>query len=122
MKHKYLLQKLSGFLFAATFILSGCIHLPTHHEFGSYSNAEKFYAEGKYDKAISSYKKYIDEQPEGNLAIISKYYIGKSHAALKQNSEAKAEFEAIVNKYPDLIWAELSKEQLKNLAAEPPKS
>lgn len=122
MKHKFLSPNLVAFFFATTFILSGCIRFPTHHEFGSYSNAEKFYAEGKYDKAIGSYKKYIDEQPEGNLAIISKYYIGKSYAALKKNSEAKSEFEAIINKYPDLIWAELSKEQLKNLASEPPKS
>ncbi len=93
--------------------------MPSHHEFGSYSDAEKFYAEGKYDKAIGSYQKYIDEQPDGNLAIISKYYIAKSHAALKQNNIAKSEFEAIINKYPDLIWAELSKEQVKNLATEP---
>ncbi len=100
------------------FILSGCLHMPTRHDFGSYSNAEKFYTEGKYDKAIDSYKKYIEEQPDGNLAIISQYYIAKSHVALNQKSEAKAEFEAIINKYPDLIWAELSKEQLKNLGAE----
>ena len=115
MKHNYLLQRLPGFLILSVFILSGCLHLPSRHDFGSYSNAEKFYAEGKYDKAIGSYKKYIDEQPDGNLAVISKYYIGKSHVALKQNLEAKAEFEAIINKHPDLIWAELSKEQLKHL-------
>ncbi len=93
------------------------MHMPSHHQFGSYSDAEKFYAEGKYEKAIDSYQKYINEQPDGNLAIISKYYIAKSHAALKQNVEAKVGFEAIINKYPELIWAELSKEQLKTLAA-----
>ena len=102
--------------------------MPSRYDFGSYSNAEKFYAEGKYDKAIGSYQKYIDEQPDGNLAIISKYYIAKSHVALKHDADAKAGFESIIQKYPELIWAELSKEQLQLLnststeAIVPPKS
>lgn len=94
--------------------------MPSRHEFGNYSNAEKFYAEGKYDKAIDSYQKYIDEQPDGNLAIISKYYIAKSHAALNHISEAKSGFQNIIQKYPDLIWSELSKQQLKKLDSESP--
>ena len=96
--------------------------MPARHNFGSYSNAEKFYAEGKYEKAIESYQKYIDEQPEGNLAIISQYYIAKSHVALKHNKEAKSGFEGIVQQHPELIWAELSKEQLKTLEVDAAKS
>lgn len=98
-------------------LFTGCFHLPVRHDFGSYSNAEKFYAEGKYQKAIDSYKKYIDEQPEGNLAIISKYYIAKSYAALNQKSQAKVGFDEIIRLYPDLVWAELSKEQLSSLGS-----
>ncbi len=111
MKHKILFSFL-----VAVFILTGCLHAPAHHQFGSYSDAEKFYAEGKYDKAIASYKKYREEHPEGNLAIIAEYYIAKSQVALKNNDQAKSGFQDIINKYPELIWAELSKEQLKNLA------
>jgi TolA-binding protein len=96
-------------------MLSGCLRSPARHQFGNYSNAEKYYAEGKYDKAIDSYRKYIDEHPEGNLAVIAEYYIAKSYAALNKDVEARTGFEAISNKYPDLIWAELSKEQLKEL-------
>lgn len=98
------------------------MHLPSRHEFGSYSDAEKYYAEGKYEKAISSYQKYINEQPDGNLAVIAQYYIAKSHVALNQSDKANSGFQAIIKQYPDIIWAELSKEQLKKLVVEPAKS
>lgn len=102
-------------LLVSSVLLCGCLHMPMRHDFGNYSNAERFYSEGKYQKAIESYQKYIDEQPEGNLAIVAKYYIAKSYAALNEKDKAKTGFEAIAQQYPDLIWAELSKEQIKNL-------
>ena len=108
-------KKNSLVLAAVLFLFAGCLHMPARHDFGHYSDAEKFYADGKYEKAIDSYRKYINDQPEGNLAIIAKYYIAKSQTALKRNDEAKTGFQSIVQQYPDLIWAELSKEQLKNL-------
>ncbi len=101
--------------FVCIVFLSGCLRGPSRHQFGDYSNAEKFYAEGKYEKAIDSYSKYIDSHPEGNLSIIAEYYIAKSYAELNKVAEARSGFQAIASKYPDLIWAELSKEQVKAL-------
>lgn len=111
------MRKISGLLFAAVLILSGCMHGPARHQFGSYSDAEKYYAQGKYKKAIDAYADYIEDNPDGNLAVIAQYYIAKSHAMLGENAEAKSAFEKIASQYPDMIWAELSKEQLKNLSA-----
>ena len=108
------LKYISAFLGVA-FVFCGCLHMPMRHDFGNYSNAERFYSEGKYEKAIDSYQKYINEQPDGNLTIISRYYIAKSQVALKQTDKAKSGFESIIQQYPDLIWAELSKEQIKSL-------
>jgi len=111
---KNILKSIYTFAFAAI-IFCGCLHMPARHDFGNYSNAERFYSEGKYEKAIDSYQKYINEQPDGNLTIIARYYISKSHVALKQTDKAKSGFQSIIQQYPDLIWAELSKEQIKNL-------
>ncbi|HCM42972.1 MAG TPA: hypothetical protein DIS66_06660 [Candidatus Omnitrophica bacterium] len=105
------------FLFGiGVLFLSGCLRSPARHQFGDYSNAEKYYAEGKYEKAIESYQNYMDKNEEGNLSIIAKYYTAKSYVALQKNDQAKKYYQEIINQYPDLIWAELSKEQLKNLA------
>ena len=83
--------------------------------FGTYSEAEQFYSKGQYEKAIQKYQAYIDENPEGNLAVISQYYMAKSHAALGHSGEAKALYQQIAQKYPDLVWANFSKTQLKEL-------
>lgn len=117
MSYSFFTKKISFVLISILLISSGCIRMPSRHDFGSYSNAEKFYAEGKYEKAIESYQKYREDHPDGNLAIIAQYYIAKSHAALGQKKEAEAGFQSIIQQYPELIWAQLSKEQLKNLSA-----
>lgn len=101
--------------FFVCIFLSGCLRSPARHQFGDYSNAEKYFAEGKYEKAIDSYQKYVDRNEDGNLSIIARYYIGKSNVALQKPDVAKKSFTEIINQYPDLIWAELSKEQIENL-------
>ncbi|OGW80277.1 MAG: hypothetical protein A2Z83_02585 [Omnitrophica bacterium GWA2_52_8] len=96
-------------------LLSACARNPESFYFGNYSEAEKLYNKGNYDKAIEKYQAYIDENPEGNLAIISKYYIAKSYVATGKNENAKKIFQEIVDKYPDLVWANFSQTQLNEL-------
>lgn len=115
MKSYFLIKRIFLIAFVGCFLLSGCLRSPARHQFGDYSNAEKYYAEGKYEKAIDSYQKYVDRNDDGNLSIIARYYIAKSYVALQKPDEAKKYFNVIVNQYPDLIWAELSKEQINNL-------
>lgn len=88
---------------------------PEHFYFGVYSDAEELYNKGDYAQAIQKYQQYIDENPEGNLAVISYYYIAKSNAALGQVEEARKIYNKIVAGYPELIWANFSKTQLKEL-------
>lgn len=99
-------------------VLSGCIrgrHRDGDFYFGSYSEAEAFYNRKDYGKALQRYQAYIDENPEGNLAVISQYYMAKSHAALGHKDEAAALYKKIVAEHPDLVWANFSEAQLKEL-------
>ena len=88
--------------------------------FGNYSEAEQFYNKSQYEKAIQKYQAYIDENPDGNLAVISRYYMAKSHAALGHTGEARELYQQIVQKYPDLVWANFAKTQLKELEGAAP--
>jgi len=115
MKSIFFMKHVLLIAFLGVFFLSGCLRSPARHQFGDYSNAEKYYAEGKYEKAIDSYEKYVERNDDGNLSIIARYYIAKSNVALQKPDEAKKHFNEIINQYPDVIWAELSKEQIKNL-------
>lgn len=85
--------------------------------FGNYSEAEQHFAKGEYEQAIQKYSAYREENPEGNLAVIALYYIGKSQQALGQNDQATVTYNQIIQTYPDVVWANFSKAQLKELAA-----
>lgn len=91
---------------------------PENFYFGTYSEAEQLYSRAEYEKAIQKYQAYIDENPEGNLAVISHYYIGKSYSALGRTEEARSIFERIIKDHPDLIWANFSETQLKEMQSQ----
>lgn len=109
------------FLGVSLFILiltsTGCLHRPRPFYFGDYSEAEALYNKGDYEKAIQKYQAYIDENPEGHLAVISQYYIGRSHAALGHTDTAKDIFQTIIKEHPNVVWANFAETQLKELSA-----
>ncbi len=100
-----------------TLLITACAKRPSpdNFYFGAYSEAEALFNRGEYEKALQKYQAYIDENPEGNLAIISQYYMGRSYSALGRKDDAKAIFEKIRQKYPDVVWANFSETQLKEL-------
>lgn len=115
-------MKLRYFFFFCLLVfgISSCAYEhPENSYFGNYSEAEQLYRRGQYEKAIQRYQAYIDENPEGNLAVISLYYIGKSRRALGQIAEAKSIFQKIMHDNPDLVWANLSETQVKEIEAAP---
>jgi TolA-binding protein len=98
---------------------SACAHNPESFYFGKYSEAEKLYNKGKYQEAIGKYQAYLDENTQGNLAVISNYYIAKSYVALGKPEQAKPIFEKIIKENPDVIWANFSKTQLAEMEGKP---
>lgn len=97
--------------------LSSCASSPERYYFGSYSEAERYYNKGEYAKAIDKYKEYLSENPEGNLAVIAHYYLAKSNDSLGKTDEARKIYQEIIDKHPDLVWADFSKTQLKEISA-----
>jgi TolA-binding protein len=102
---------LSGLMFAS------CASGPSKHSFGPYSEAENLYKKGNYPKAIEKYQEYLTANPQGNLAAIAQYYIGKSYAASGDTVKAVENFNQVINQYPGTSWADFSKEQSKLLQA-----
>lgn len=100
---------------ALPILLAACSRF-SETSFGYYSQAEKYYSEGKFEKAIDAYEDYLKQEPQGNMAIISHYYIAKSQAAMGKTGEAEKGFNEIIKKYPSSNWAKFSKDQLEQLA------
>ncbi len=54
----------------------------------NYESAEKLYLDGKYDRAIDAFKKYLDQFEPANFALNAHFYKARAH--LKQNQKEKA--------------------------------
>jgi len=102
--------------------LGGCAHKSQNFYFGSYSEAERLYGKGEYEKAIAQYQAYREENPEGNLAVIAQYYVAKSYQALGKTDDARQNYNDIIQNHPDLVWANFSKTQLQELSETQPVS
>lgn len=102
--------------------LSACARFfpkgPDRFYFGSYSEAEVAYNQGNYQDAVDKYSAYITENPEGNLAVIAQYYMARSYANLGQADKATENYNDIIQKHPELVWAKFSEGQLQDLKTE----
>jgi TolA-binding protein len=105
------------FCFLLTSLSMACARKSQNFYFGNYSEAERLYSKGEYEKAIQKYQAYRDENPEGNLAVIAQYYMAKSYQALGKKDDAKTHYSEIADKHPDLVWANFAKTQLKEMEA-----
>jgi TolA-binding protein len=100
-------------------LLPGCSYLGKKSQnfyFGNYSEAEELFAKGEYEKAIDKYQQYRTENPQGNMAIMAKYYMAKSYQELEQLDMAKQYYNEIIAENPDVVWANFSKNQLEALS------
>ena len=96
-------------------MFASCAHGSSLHSFGPYSEAETFYKEGNYPKAIEKYQEYLTANPQGNLAAIAEYYIAKSYLVSGDKTRARKSFERVVKQYPKTSWADFALEQIDML-------
>ena len=110
------MKSLRNLFLVSLFLLSlgGCRSTPAFN-FGAYSQAERFYEKREYPKAIAKYEEYVRENPEGNLAAISYYYMAKSYEGLGQGEKAREIYKKIAKEYPNVVWADFAKTRLKEL-------
>lgn len=107
---------LSAFL-TVFWIVAGC-HTESSFHFGAYSEAERFYEKKEFEKAIVKYEQYIRENPGGNMAAISLYYMARSHEALKHWDKAREIYEKIVKEQSGPIWVDFAKARLIELSSQ----
>ncbi|HOW60055.1 MAG TPA: tetratricopeptide repeat protein [Candidatus Omnitrophota bacterium] len=108
------IQWLIVFVLMVGFFASCAFHASEYY-FGTYSEAEKLYHQGKYEAAIGKYQQYLNQNAQGNTRAIAEYYIAKSYLMLEKKGEAVAQFEKIMKDYPKTSWADFSKQQLQKL-------
>ncbi|MEK7845840.1 MAG: tol-pal system protein YbgF [Nitrospinota bacterium] len=66
-----------------------------------YKNAYDNFVFGEYDKAIVTFKAFLDSQSKSELADNSQYWIGECYYAKKDYKTALSEFQNVIQKYPN---------------------
>ena len=74
---------------------------PVHSPVASFSIAQAYFAEGKYEEAAREYQKVIDIYPDTEYGKDAHFYIGWSYANLEDYDNAISLLENAVEDYPD---------------------
>ncbi|MDD3627767.1 MAG: tetratricopeptide repeat protein, partial [bacterium] len=67
------------------------------------------YGSSYYTKAIEEYGKVITDYNESALCAVSQFQIGKCCFNLKNYSQAKIEFDKVIENYPDSKYVQQAK-------------
>jgi TolA-binding protein len=93
-------------------LLASCSSGPSKHSYGPYSEADVFYRQGNYAKAIGKYQEYLTSNPQGNLAATAAYSVGKCYLATGDTAKARESFAEVTRKYPGTSWAAFAQDHL----------
>lgn len=82
---------------------------------GPFGYGEMYYAQGKYEDAITSYDKYRKKFPRGRRYAQATLKMGLSFQKLKMNQDAKAFYKEVIQRYPKTRVAVQAQKNLKTL-------
>lgn len=116
MKSKLFQRYLQNLLILIPLLVSGCRASSPAFQFGAYSEAERLFSKNEYAKAIEKYEEYLRNHPEGNMAVISHYYMAKSYEGLGDTPKAREIYGKIIKEHAGTVWADFAKARLGELA------
>ncbi len=67
----------------------------------TYNAAYQDYSEGRYERAITGFRRYLDTFPDGVDAGSAQYWLGESHLAQGEYREAIEELRLVPESYPE---------------------
>ena len=82
---------------------------------GPFGYGEKFFAEGKFTEAITSYDTYRKRYPKGTRYAQATLKMGLSFQKLKMNQDAKSFYKEVIQRYPNTRVSNVAEENLKRL-------
>ncbi len=70
-------------------------------ERADYERAFNLLKEGRYDLAIAAFKAFVQKYPHGRYSDNAQYWLGEANYVQRNFKAALAEFQKVVNDYPD---------------------
>lgn len=82
---------------------------------GPFTTAEIFYAQGEYEKAITSYDRYRKQYPTGKHYAEATLKLGLCFQKLKMNQDAKAFYKEVIQRFPKTSASQQAQKNLKSI-------
>ena len=70
-------------------------------EHDDYEHAFNLLKEGRYDLAVAAFKTFVQKYPNGRYTDNAQYWLGEANYVQRNFKAALAEFEKVVNNFPD---------------------
>ncbi|MDD4956820.1 MAG: tetratricopeptide repeat protein [Candidatus Omnitrophica bacterium] len=113
-KKRYITGIVTAVLVVAVFFAQGtCLALTIKDSMKLYDEGKREYKREKYDEAIESFKKAVEECPESAMTEVAMYYLGKSYEKAGQKTEAKTVLKGLIEKYGSGKWAVWANNDIK---------
>lgn len=81
----------------------------------SFDEAQEFFSQKDWKKAIVSFQKYRDDNPKGKNFLEATYKIGLSFQELGMREEARNFYDEVISKFPKSEEATKAKKKIKSL-------
>lgn len=80
---------------------AGGLPIPQGDDRANYQAAFDMLKDGKYAEAISGFKQYLANFPNGTLADNAQYWLGEAHYVTRDYTQALRDFRTVLEKYPE---------------------
>lgn len=81
----------------------------------TYNEAKRLYDQKRYDDAREYFQQFITNHPESPLVEASMYFLGDCYKQKEEFQKAMATYQNLINKYRSGFWADLAKEEIKQI-------
>ncbi len=81
----------------------------------AFDDAEEFFSQKQWKKAVVLYQKYRDKSPNGADVPAATFKIGSCFQEMKMNKEARVFYEEVIEKHPKSKFAKLAQTRLNQL-------
>ena len=100
---------------ALLMLCSGCSPVRYSSHTDNYLKAKDLFQRGRYQDAAKYYQIYLEEYPDSRLQETILFRLGQCYRYMNNFAEARASFQALVERYQSGFWVDRAQRELSEL-------
>ena len=107
--------RLKFFIAVLLMVCFGCAPARYSSRTDNYLQAKDLFQRGQYEESAKYYQIYLEEYPDSRLQEVIMFRLGQCYRQMNNMEEARAEFQALIERYQTGFWVERAQKELSEL-------